>query len=233
MNESTNLETELKCLKIYGEVILFGGSNGFLGVGAMGYLSTTNFDGSNNNGIDSNNNNNNNNNSESSAVVMFCVPCCTANDPSLVHDTTDIASNSPFALRTISLSDDKDNSFNSFEDIITDKHSNSSSSGQSNDVNNKSISGGSGKYAINSSINSININNNSNTYNDNINSNINNNNNNNNNSSRGSSSSSSKRKSKSESPGFPHRKTSQVVCIAITKESNCFVAADDEGILYL
>jgi len=229
LNESTNLETELKCLKIYGEVILFGGSNGFLGVGAMGYLSTTNFDGSNNNGIDNHNNNinNNNNNSESSAVVMFCVPCCTANDPSLVHDTTDIASNSPFALRTISLSDDKDNSFNSFEDIITDKHSNSSSSGSSHDVNNKSISGGSGKYAINSSINNININNNSNTYNDNINSNI------INSSSSSSSSSSSKRKSKSESPGFPHRKTSQVVCIAITKESNCFVAADDEGILYL
>ena len=116
----------------------------------------------------------------------------------------------------VSLSDDKDTSFNSFEDIITDKHS-------SNDINNKSISGGSWKYAINSSINNININNNSNTYNDNINNNI------NNSSSRGSSS--SKRKSKSESPGFPHRKTSQVVCIAITKESNCFVAADDEGML--
>jgi len=62
---------------------------------------------------------------------------------------------------------------------------------------------------------------------DSSNNNINNNNNN------SSSSSSSKRKSKSESPGFPHRKTSQVVCIAITKESNCFVAADDEGIFYL
>lgn len=54
-NESSDLRTSLKCLKIYGDIILLGGSNGFLGVGAMGFTSSVDAEGS-------------------PMQVMFCVP---------------------------------------------------------------------------------------------------------------------------------------------------------------
>lgn len=65
-NESADLRSELKCLKIYGDVILLGGSNGFLGVGAMGFTSSVDANGD-------------------PMQVMFCVPCGTTQqaDPSL------------------------------------------------------------------------------------------------------------------------------------------------------
>jgi hypothetical protein len=61
-NESTDLRTELKCLKVYGDVILFGGTNGFLGVGAMGFTSSVDDSGM-------------------PQQVMFCVPCGSDVDP--------------------------------------------------------------------------------------------------------------------------------------------------------
>jgi hypothetical protein len=57
-NESADLRSVLKCVKIYGDVILIGGSNGFLGVGAMGFTSS----------VDS---------AGEPMQVMFCVPCGT------------------------------------------------------------------------------------------------------------------------------------------------------------
>lgn len=54
-NESADLRTSLRCLKIYGDIILLGGSNGFLGVGAMGFTNSVDADGS-------------------PMQVMFCVP---------------------------------------------------------------------------------------------------------------------------------------------------------------
>ena len=63
-NESSDLRTSLKCLKIYGDIILFGGSNGFLGVGAMGFTSSVDAEGA-------------------PMQVMFCVPYgCNQHDPS-------------------------------------------------------------------------------------------------------------------------------------------------------
>ena len=62
-NESSDLKTELKCLRIYGDVILFGGTNGFLGVGAMGFTTSVDAQGE-------------------PQQVMFCVPCGTSQEPS-------------------------------------------------------------------------------------------------------------------------------------------------------
>jgi hypothetical protein len=78
-NESADLRAELRCIKIYGDVILIGGSNGFLGVGAMGFTSSVDAAGDH-------------------MQVMFCVPCGTTQvDPTIGSPQ---AGNSPITMRS-------------------------------------------------------------------------------------------------------------------------------------
>lgn len=75
-NESADLRSVLRCIKIYGDVILIGGSNGFLGVGAMGFTSSVDAAGE-------------------PMQVMFCVPCGTTQ-----QEPTVSAAHSPITFRS-------------------------------------------------------------------------------------------------------------------------------------